>query len=316
MIMAKTAYLYDRIFLEHDTGWGHPECSERLQAIDAKLKAAPYYRDLVRVDPKQADYKYIELIHDRSYIARVKKEIEGGTEYLDSMDTGVCPRSFEVALFAAGGGLAMCDIIMKGKAAHGFCAVRPPGHHAERDYAAGFCIFNNIAIAARYLQVDHKIRRIAVVDWDVHHGNGTQHSFERDGSIMYTSMHQYPHYPGTGSREEMGVGEGKGATLNLPMRAGSGDEEYREAFRDVIMPALGEFEPEVILISAGYDAHRADPLSSIRLSSEMYYEFTKMLLELARLYSKNRVIAFLEGGYDLAALSEGVEQTMRAFVES
>ena len=314
--MGKTAYLYDPIYLQHQTEWGHPERPERLTAIDKKLREAPYYSELLRVTPRKADYKFIELIHDHSYITRVKKEVESGESYLDSMDTSICGKSFEVALYAAGGGLAMCDAIMRGEAVHGFCAVRPPGHHAERDYAAGFCIFNNIAIAARYLQTEHGLKKVAIVDWDVHHGNGTQHSFEQDESVLYVSTHQYPYYPGTGSYREKGSGSGEGYTLNVPMEAGAGDEEYLEAFEKTIVPELEDFEPEIILISAGFDGHRNDPLSAIGLSTGTFQKFTEMLLGVARGCCSNRVIAFLEGGYNLQALADSCELMVRAFVES
>ena len=308
-----TAYLYDPVYLQHKTGWGHPEKPERLKSIHEAVTSAPYFKDLVMIRPSMPDMKYIEAIHSKSYIQRVKKEIEDdGISYLDSMDTGVCGDSYDVALQAVGGSLAMCDAIMEGKARNGFCAIRPPGHHAECDYAAGFCIFNNIAISARYLQSDHGIPRIAIVDWDVHHGNGTQHSFESDSSILYISLHQFPHYPGTGSDSEKGSGAGKGYTLNIPMRAGSGDAEYSLAFKNRIMPALHEFKPEALLISAGFDAHRHDPLSSIMLSSESYGLFTKMLMSVAERHSLGRVIAFLEGGYDLSSLAESVMQMMDA----
>lgn len=313
--MGKTAFLYDPIYLEHDTGFGHPERIERVAAINKRVNALPFFKEIVPVKMRKADYKYIEMIHDRTYIDRVKKEIESGIQYLDSMDTAVSSRSFEAALCAAGGCLSMCDAIMKGEADTGFCAIRPPGHHAERNYAAGFCIFNNIAIAARYLQSEHGIKKIAIIDWDVHHGNGTQHSFEDDPSILYVSLHQYPHYPGTGASEEKGFGAGKGFTLNIPMRAGSGDREYLEKFNDVIIPELEIFKPDFILISAGFDAHEADPLSSIQLSSEMYYKFTKLLQSVAEKYSKKRIMAVLEGGYDLTALAEGVEKVITAFHE-
>lgn len=313
--MGKTAYLYDPIYLQHKTQWGHPERAERLTAIDNKLKSRPYYNDLLKISPRLADYKYIEMIHTREYIQRVKAEIENGVEYLDSMDTSICPKSFEAALYAVGGCLEMCDTIMKGEALHGFCAVRPPGHHAESNYAAGFCIFNNIAISAKYLQSEYKIKKIAIVDWDVHHGNGTQHSFEDDNSILYISLHQYPYYPGTGSNLEKGRNNGEGFTLNLPMRAGSGDDEYLNAFEKKIIPELEDFEPEIILISAGFDAHTADPLSAIELSTETYYKFTKMLLGVAKAHSKDRVIAMLEGGYSLEALAASVDMMMQAFVE-
>ncbi|MDY6933365.1 MAG: histone deacetylase [Spirochaetota bacterium] len=313
--MGKTAYLYNKIYTEHDTKQGHPERSERLLAIDEKLKSSPFYKDLIQVDIIPADVKHIELIHERKYIERVKKEIESGILYLDSMDTVVSDRSYEVSLYAVGGCLNMCDYIMRGEAENGFCAVRPPGHHAENDYAAGFCIFNNIAIAAKYLQSAHNIKKIAILDWDVHHGNGTQHSFESDNSIYYISLHQYPHYPGTGTSNERGFGDGEGYTLNIPMRAGSGDKEYLEAFNKQILPELENFKPEIILISAGFDAHISDPLSSIYLSTDMYYQFTKMLKEIANKYSNKRVISFLEGGYNLDALEDSVYLMMKAFVE-
>jgi len=313
--MNKTAFLFDKIFQEHDTGMGHPERSERLLAINDKLKSTSYYNDFIQVEKSIGDSKYIELIHERGYIERVKNEIEGGETYLDSMDTVVCTRSFEVALYAVGGSLEMCDTIMSGKADNGFCAVRPPGHHAEKGYAAGFCIFNNIAISAKYLQSVYNIERIAIVDWDVHHGNGTQHSFDEDDSIYYISLHQYPHYPGTGSSNEIGIGKGKGYTLNFPMMAGSGDEEYQKAFDERIIPELEGFKPEILLISAGFDAHASDPLSSINLSTEMYYRFTRLLMGVANNYSENRVIGFLEGGYNLSALGDGVEMVMKAFIE-
>lgn len=314
--MGRTAYCFDPIYLEHQMEWGHPERAERLIAIDTMLQTRPYYRDLVRIAPRRADQKHIELVHDPAYIQRAREEIERGDDYFDSMDTSVCKRSYEVALYAAGGALAMCDAIMEDKAEYGFCAVRPPGHHAERDYAAGFCIFNNIAIAARYLQKEHKLKRVAIVDWDVHHGNGSQHMFEKDPTVFYASTHQFPYYPGTGSLMEKGKAGGENFTLNIPMDAGSGDGEYRSAFRDHIIPALDSFRPEFILISAGFDAHRNDPLAGINLSTGMFGEFTRMLVEAAARHAGKRVIALLEGGYNLDALAASAERMMNAFVES
>ncbi len=312
--MGTTAYLFDPIYLEHQTEWGHPERAERLIAIETMLQSKSYYEDLVRVKARKAEIQHIELVHDAAYIRRAREEIERGDEYFDSMDNSVCTRSFEVALYAAGGALAMCDQIMDAKADYGFCAVRPPGHHAERGHAAGFCIFNNIAIAARYLQKEHKLKRIAIVDWDVHHGNGSQHTFEKDNTVLYASLHQFPYYPGTGSGMEKGRDEGVDYTLNIPMDAGSGDEEYRAAFRERIIPALDAFRPEFILISAGFDAHRNDPLAGINLSTGMFGEFTTMLMEAAARHAKNRMLALLEGGYNLDTLAASVERMMRTFV--
>lgn len=313
--MGKTAYLFHEIYTEHDTGWGHPESIERLHSINKKIKTLPYYNDLVMIQAKPADYKYIEAIHDKHYIDRVKHEIESGIPYIDSMDTAVSAKSFDAALYAVGGCLAMCDSVMKGEVNSGFCAIRPPGHHAERNYAAGFCIFNNIAIAARYLQSEHRIKKVAIIDWDVHHGNGTQHSFERDPSVYYMSLHQYPHYPGTGAINETGMGDGKGYTLNIPMNAGCGDKEYLEMFERRIIPELDKFKPDIVLISAGFDTHALDPLSSMNVSTESFYKFTKMLQTIAEKYSNKKMIAFLEGGYHLTALADSVARVMDALVE-
>ena len=309
-----TAYLYDPIFMKHRTGAGHPETPERCAAINDAITAAPYYRDLIKIKPTLPDMKYIELVHSKSYIQRVREEIAGGITYLDEMDTAVSRDSYEVALYAVGGALNLCDAIMSNKASNGFCVIRPPGHHAEWDSAAGFCIFNNIAIAAHYLQAKYEIGRIAIVDWDVHHGNGTQHTFELDHSVFYISIHQYPHYPGTGGGTETGSGTGKGYTLNIPMREGSGDDEYLEAFHSRIIPSLERFEPRMVLISAGFDAHRDDPLSSIRLSTEIFGEFTRKLLRVASVCSQGRIIAFLEGGYNLRSLADSARCMMDVLV--
>ena len=312
--MAKTAYMTDDIFLSHDTGWGHPECAERIKAINSAIEKAPYYKKLTLLQPFIPDLEIIETIHSKNYILRVKKEINSGTPHLDSMDTAVCIKSYEVALRAVGGSIALCDEIMNGDAIHGFGTLRPPGHHAEYDYAAGFCIFNNIAIAAKYLQNKYSIKKIAIIDWDVHHGNGTQHSFEKDDTVLYISLHQFPHYPGTGSKHETGKSKGEGFTLNFPMAAGSGDREYLDIFNMEIIPALISFKPEVILISAGFDAHKSDPLSSIKLSTETYGTFTKMLIDVADTFSEGRIIGLLEGGYNLNILGECVNEVISAFV--
>jgi acetoin utilization deacetylase AcuC-like enzyme len=313
--MAKTGYLFDSIFLEHETGAFHPECPERLRAINDKLKKAGFYRDLVKISPKKPDMKYIEMVHTREYIQAMKEDIQCGKPAVDYGDTAVCTRSYDVAIMAVGGCLRVCDSVMKGDVTCAFCAVRPPGHHAERRSAAGFCIFNNIAIMTKYLQARHGLDRIAIVDWDVHHGNGTQHTFESDDSVLYISLHQYPHYPGSGSSMERGRGMGQGFTMNFPMPAGSGDKEYIALFDDGICPAIEKFDPQIILVSAGFDAHRADHLSSIKLSTEAYAEFTKRLMETAGKCCGGKIIAVLEGGYNLDALANSVAAVIRTFVE-
>jgi acetoin utilization deacetylase AcuC-like enzyme len=210
-------------------------------------------------------------------------------------------------LFAAGGALAAVDAVATGVLLNVFCAVRPPGHHAESDSPMGFCLFNNVAIAARYAQQHYGISKIAIVDWDVHHGNGTQEIFYSDPSVFYISLHQYPFYPGTGGRAETGTGKGEGYTLNVPMRAGSGEAEYLKAFREEILPRLNMYRPELLIISAGFDAHRDDPLANIELTEASFATLTAMLMEVAGKYCQHRIVSVLEGGYNLQALSHSVE---------
>jgi acetoin utilization deacetylase AcuC-like enzyme len=312
--MAKTAYVYDDIYLRHDTGPLHPESARRLEAINNKLKTCDFYRDLIKLSPSRPDIKHLETVHSRDYIASVKKKIESGVPALDGGDTAVCPKSYDVALMAVGGCLKACDAIMKGDARNAFCAVRPPGHHAERGSAGGFCIFNNVAISAKYLQRNHNVERIAIVDWDVHHGNGTQNTFESDESVLYISTHQYPLYPGSGSAREQGRDFGRGYTMNFPMQAGSTDADYLSVFNKSIKPALDSFRPGMILISAGFDAHHADQLASMRLSTDAYREFTRIIMETAGECCQGRVMAILEGGYNLDALANSVAAVIETFV--
>ena len=229
---------------------------------------------------------------------------------LDGGDTCASGDSFDVALHAAGAALRAVDAVMTGEAVSAFCAVRPPGHHAERDEPMGFCLLNNAAIAARHAQRRHGADRVAILDWDVHHGNGTQHIFEEDPSVLYISLHQYPFYPGTGSRAEQGIGRGKGATLNVPLPAGTGEEGYRAAFHDEVLPALDDFRPALLIISAGFDAHRDDPLADMLLTDESYAEFTCLVKRFAP------TVSVLEGGYDLEALARSVEAHLRALREA
>lgn len=314
--MRQTAYLYDDIFLQHDTGPGHPERSERLTAIHRKMRSSPCFNNLLRVyADRPADITQVELTHRRDYILRAQREIELGAAYFDSIDNTVCRQTFNVALHAVGGCVAMCDIVMSGAAENGFCVIRPPGHHAGESSAAGFCLFNNIAIAARYVQRRYGARKVGIVDWDVHHGNGTQDLFDYDKSVYYISLHQYPYYPGTGSEMECGLGEGIGYTLNVPMKSGAGDAEYLQAFRRHVLPAIESFRPDVLMISAGFDAHRDDPISSINLSIDMYYVFTQMLKNLARRYCGGKLIAILEGGYNTDVCAAGVERVITAMTE-
>ena len=302
----KTGFLQDSRFLQHDTGPGHPECSERISATMSYLEKQAWFNLLTNIHTRNANYDDVLSIHDIHYIKRAEEVCRSGNSYLDSMDVSVCVDSFDIALLAAGSALQMADEVMQGNIDNGFALLRPPGHHAENGMALGFCIFNNIAILARYLQTHYGLDRIAIVDWDVHHGNGTQHVFEEDPSILYISTHQYPYYPGTGNYNETGIGKGTGATLNCPMPAGANDEDYTRAFSDQILPKIDGFKPDFILISAGFDAHYADPLGGINLTENFFGWMTIQLMEKAERYCNNRIISLLEGGYNLEALAKCV----------
>ena len=302
----KTAFASDTRFMDHDTGIGHPERPARLSHTLAHLESKPWFPSLHMMGGVECNLDQISSMHDEGLIHRAQTSCAQGLSYLDSPDVVISPDSFEIARLAVGTVLSLSDAIVSGQVNNGFALIRPPGHHAERNEALGFCLFNNIAITARYLQQQHGLERILIVDWDVHHGNGTQHLFEEDPSVFFISTHQYPHYPGTGSRSENGIGAGQGATLNCPMNAGTGDDDYQDAFREKILPAIHNFKPDMILISAGFDAHRADPLGSINLSSEHYAWMTTRLMECADQYCQGRILSALEGGYDLDALAESV----------
>jgi acetoin utilization deacetylase AcuC-like enzyme len=224
------------------------------------------------------------------------------------------PGSLSAAYLAAGGALAGVDAIMRGDVEHAFCAVRPPGHHAETARAMGFCLFNNVAIAARYVQKKYSLSRVLIVDWDVHHGNGTQHSFEQDPSILFFSTHQYPHYPGTGRATERGIGAGEGFTINVPMDAGDGDDEYHAIFLNVLLPAAEAFKPDFVIVSAGFDAHRDDPLANMGLTEAGYSDLTGLVVGLAKRHAQGRLLSALEGGYNLTALGASVDAHLKALL--
>jgi acetoin utilization deacetylase AcuC-like enzyme len=303
--MSRTGFLTAPVFLRHDTGPGHPERPERLTAILQELERSGLGAELDCAEATAADPRWIGLVHAEEHARSLRRTIEGGGRRIDP-DTTVSSASFEAALTAVGAALAAGDRVLKGSWRRAFCALRPPGHHAEHARAMGFCLFNNVAILARYLQREHGLERVAIVDFDVHHGNGTQHLFESDPSIFYASLHQWPHYPGTGAAEEHGLGPGEGATLNCAMPAGSGDADWLRALETRVLPALEDFRPQALLLSAGFDAHAADPLSGTRLSAEGYGEITRDLVGLAESACGGRVVSLLEGGYDLEALGSSV----------
>lgn len=297
-----TGFCHDSRFTRHDTGIGHPERPERMTAALRHLDHMKWRTSLTDVTARLSSVDWIKTVHNPAYIARAEAACKLGQSHLDSMDVAISSESYKVARLAVGAALSLADEVITGKIDNGFALIRPPGHHAENDAALGFCLFNNIAILARYLQVEHGLEKIAIVDWDVHHGNGTQHTFEADPTVMYVSTHQYPYYPGTGSLSEQGEGRGKGSIVNCPMPAGADDRNYELAFIQKVIPALDKFAPDAILISAGFDAHKSDPLAEISLSTEFFSWMTMRLLEIADKHAAGRVISLLEGGYNLDTL--------------
>lgn len=295
----RVGLVYSERFTAHDTGPNHPERPERVESIYQFLKASDLFQNLHLIEPEPAHLEWIEQVHPKSYIYHVREACLKGERLLDTLDTVICPESFEVALLAAGGVLKLVDAVMTGEVRNGFALVRPPGHHAEREKALGFCIFNHVAIAAKYIQEVYGLKRILIIDWDVHHGNGTQHIFEGDPSVFFFSVHQYPYYPGTGSEDEIGSGKGVGTTLNVPLPAGAGDREYQRVFQEIFYPKALEFSPEFILISAGFDAHEGDPLAHMNLTDQAYGFFTDVALRIAQESGHERVVSVLEGGYHL-----------------
>lgn len=309
-----TGFLYDPRYLDHDPGSGHPESRERLVATLKYLETLPWFRGLTRVKPRHAEADWIQTVHSPAYIQHAKETCQKGYRFLDSPDVGVSPKSFDIALLATGGALELADQVMAGKVKNGFALLRPPGHHAEKDVAMGFCLFNNIAILARYLQKHHGLEKVLILDWDVHHGNGTQHSFYEDPSVLYISLHQYPFYPGTGAFTETGSGRGRDATLNCPMPASSQDTDYEEAFTAKILPKIKEFKPDMVLISAGFDAHAKDPLANISLTTDFFGWMSQRMMEVAEQYSGGRLISLLEGGYHLEALPRCVAKHLEVLL--
>jgi acetoin utilization deacetylase AcuC-like enzyme len=297
--MIKTAFVYHPIYQEHETGMSHPERPERLVTILNAIDSSGLRDALVHLTPSACPIEYVKAVHTEQLIHLVK-ELSGPSLQNIDPDTVVSEKTYEAALYAAGAGIAAADAIMAGDVTNAFCAVRPPGHHAESGRAMGFCIFNNVAVAARYLQRVKGIERILIIDWDVHHGNGTQEIFYEDPSVLYFSSHQYPYYPGTGSMQEGGSGEGETFTVNAPLRAGCGDREYQQVYSKMLIPVADVFKPEFILISAGFDAHRDDPLAGMQLTDEGFAALTKMAADIGQKYCRGRIISMLEGGYGRA----------------
>ncbi len=304
--MPATGFVTHPRCLQHDPGPGHPERSARLRAILERFEGSGLFAELDVLEPRRALPEELELVHGREHVHAVRESCERAPTSLDG-DTSVSRESWDAALLAAGGVLQACERVLEGRWQNAFCAVRPPGHHAEFDRAMGFCLFNNIALAAAWLVHERGLERVAILDWDVHHGNGTQHLFEKSARVFYASLHQWPLYPGTGARDERGIGEGRGTTLNCPMSPGTTDADWIGALESTVLPELEAYRPEFVLVSAGFDAHRLDPLAGVDLTEEGFRALSARVLELARASAGGKLVSVLEGGYHLEALASSAQ---------
>jgi len=304
----KTGIVKDWRYMEHDMGAFHVESPKRIDVIYRMIErdiSFPYKA----IEPRLAAEEEIGMIHASSYVQAIK-ETSGKDRVILDPDTSTSARSYEVALLAAGGLLKAADLVIERDIQNGFAIVRPPGHHAEASSAMGFCLFNNVAIGAEYLLKKQGIRRILIVDWDLHHGNGTQNTFYGRNDVLYFSTHQYPHYPGTGRWDEVGRGEGEGFTVNVPLSFGVGDEGFLYIFKEILSPIASLFKPEFILVSAGFDIYKDDPLGGMMVSDEGFGALTSVLSELAHRLCNDRLLITLEGGYDLRGLEQGVKHVL------
>ncbi len=311
-----TALITHPACLNHTPPPGHPESPDRLKAVLAAFESSDF-EELLRLEAPMASRGQLALAHDSSHVARVLDEWAPQTEtyrYVRiDQDTAMSSGSDLAALRAAGACVHGVDAVMAGQVRNAFCAVRPPGHHAEHDRSMGFCLFNSVAVAAAHARAVHHCRRIAIVDFDVHHGNGTQDIFWDDADTLYASTHQFPHYPGTGAADERGA---SGNVLNVPLRPGSGSEQFRTAYERVILPAVEKFAPDFVLVSAGFDAHMADPLAELNLDEADFAWVTRAICAIAKRRCEGRVVSTLEGGYDLDALARSAAAHVRALMEA
>ncbi len=302
----KTGIVKDKRYLQHSAGFAHPESPERLAAIYEMLENPAMAWKFTEIEPREATHEEIATIHSPAYIDFIAATAGKDCVFLDP-DTATSPETYAIAKLAVGGLCNAVDSVVAGKVDNAFAFVRPPGHHAERDSAAGFCIFNNVAIAAMHAILRHGIKRVLIVDWDLHHGNGTQHIFYDDPRVLYFSTHQYPYYPGTGDMEESGRGQGEGYTINVPIRSGAGNSEYVKIFRNVLQPAALAYKPEIILLSAGFDIYYQDPLGGMRVTPDGFAALTRILLNIADSCCAGKMAAVLEGGYHISGLTKSVK---------
>jgi acetoin utilization deacetylase AcuC-like enzyme len=312
--MNQTGIVRDERYMNHRPGSFHPESHKRLEAIYAMLQESDMTGQFQEVPVRLAERDELLMIHSPQYVNMVASTEGKACRSLDP-DTFTSAGSYEAALLAAGGMCQAISMVMSGGLDNAFALVRPPGHHAERDRARGFCLFNNVAVGARYAQEHHDVKRVLIVDWDLHHGNGTQHSFEEDSSILYFSTHQYPYYPGTGAFGEVGIGEGEGFTVNVPLSIGQGDGEYAGIFQRILKPIAFEFNPELILVSAGFDIYENDPLGGMDVSPEGFAGLTRAIMDIAEQCCGGKVVLTLEGGYDLGGLRYSVREVLRELAD-
>ncbi len=307
----RTAFLYHPAFLKHDTGPWHPEKPERLTSITEELKKEGVHGRLAHVEPQPANEETVALVHDPAYVELARREIESGGRSLSTGDTVVSKESWRAVVLAAGAAVTAVDLVAEGKSRNAFCAVRPPGHHARpRKGGMGFCVFNNVAIAARHAQRKHGVERALIIDWDVHHGNGTQDAFWSDGTVMNFHTQQRGIYPGTGYEDERGEGKGRGLIMNFPLARGTGNDTFARLYREKLVPAARRFRPEFILVSAGYDSHRDDPLGDLALDEAGYAALTRIVADLAEEICDGRFVVVLEGGYNLRAIARSAAATI------
>lgn len=311
--MKRTGFIFEKRYLGHDTGEFHPESPARLRAIYRQLHQSGILYELIPITAEPAALRWVQAVHDSAYIRKFSEVcLEGQLEF-DHPDNAICKQSYDIAFLAVGGVLKAIDSVMEGKVDNAFCAVRPPGHHAEVDKPMGFCYFNNVAIGARYLQQQYGLKRIGIIDFDVHHGNGTQHIFSGDSSVLYYSIHEHPSfaYPGTGRKFEVGDGTGAGFTVNSPVFPGQGDMEYRRLLMEDMVPAFKKFKPDFFLISAGFDAHVEDMMSGINLTTFGYDFVSEVVFNLVNRLTAGKMVSVLEGGYNLEILPRLVENHIK-----
>jgi len=310
----KVGYVYDPVYLKHDTGQ-HVENARRLEAIISHLEQTGLKQQLTLIKPRAASIEELSLVHQEQHISHIRDMAQRGGGWLDP-DTVMSPDSYEAALYAAGGVIRATEMVMGGEVNSAFALVRPPGHHATSRRAMGFCLFNNVAVAARYALASYSLERIAIIDFDVHHGNGTQEAFYDNPQVMYISTHQYPFYPGTGGVDEVGSGAARGTTVNIPLRAGCGDAEYLQVFNQIIAPIGRRFEPQFIFVSAGYDPHWADELAMMQVSTTGFAQMVKIIKQMADDLCNGRLVFTLEGGYNLDALATSIKATFGVLLGS